>query len=178
MEALFGLLGALLGSLISWLTSDRQAKMQTTLGLHREFNSGDVLQSRRPADRVFAKHLDKTYDQFSSSLEPDEYSHLWNVINFYQRLWIAVKHQQLVVSMVPDLFGEVFMRWYIPYFEKMIVPLGWSSSRNIKELRNWFEKHSNQNDFQEWMKLGRRDRENIMRRQGFLPDNFEQKQAD
>jgi hypothetical protein len=174
MEALFGLLGALLGSLISWLTSDRQAKMKTTLDLHREFNSGEVLQSRRPADRVFAKYLDQTYDQFSATLEPDEYSPLWHVINFYQRLWIAIKHQQLITSMVPDLFGEVFMRWYIPYFEKMIVPLGWSSSKNIQELRNWFEKHADQQDFKEWLKLGRQDRENILKRNGFLPGQPEQ----
>ena len=42
MEALFGILGTLLGSFIAWLTSDKHAKMQTTLELHREFNSGEV----------------------------------------------------------------------------------------------------------------------------------------
>lgn len=177
MEAIFGLLGTLLGSFIAWFTSNRHAKMQTTLELHREFNSGEVLKSRRPADRVFAQHMDKTYDQFSSSLEPEEYSHVWNVINFYQRLWVVIKHKQLVSSMAPELFGEVFMRWYIPYFEKMIVPYpqGWSIGNNIRELRNWFESNSDKAMFGRWVELGRQDRENIMKRIGLLPDNMQQK---
>lgn len=173
MEALFGILGTLLGSFIAWITSDRHTKMQTTLELHREFNSGEVLKSRRPADRVFAQYMDKTYDQFSPSLDPEEYSHIWNVINFYQRLWVAIKHKQLVSSMVPDLFGEVFMRWYIPYFEKMIVPYprGWSTGNNIRELKIWFEKNADKASFGKWVELGRQDRENIMKRIGLLPDS-------
>jgi hypothetical protein len=170
MEALFGIVGTLLGSFIAWLTSDRHAKMQLTLELHREFNSGEVLKSRRPADRVFAQYMDKTYDQFSPLLEAEEYSHIWNVINFYQRLWIAIKHKQLVNGMIPDLFGEVFMRWYIPYFQKMIVPYpqGWSVGSNIEELKNWFERYSDKSSFEQWIELGRQDRENIMKRIGFI----------
>lgn len=177
MEVLFGILGTLLGSFIAWLTSDRHAKMQTTLELHREFNSGEVLKSRRPADRVFAKYMDQTYDQFSSLLEPEEYSHIWNVIHFYQRLWIVIKHKQLVNSMAPDMFGEVFMRWYIPYFEKMIVqhPKGWSTGKNIGELKKWFENNSDRANFEKWVEIGREDREKIMKRTGLLPDPTKQK---
>jgi hypothetical protein len=77
MEAFFCILGTLLGSFMAWLTSDRRIKMQATLELHREFNSGEVLKSGRPADRAFAKHMDKTYDQFSYSLRSRRiFSHL------------------------------------------------------------------------------------------------------
>jgi len=169
VEALFGILGVLLGSLISWVTSDRHSKIQTTLELHREFSSGDVLLSRNTAGRILVKYLDKPLVQFSASLEPEEYSHIWNIIHFYQRLWVSIKHKQVVSSMIPDLFGEVFMRWYIPYFETMLVPLSWSSSKKIKELRDWFESNSSQDDFREWIRLARQDREVVMQRAGLLP---------
>jgi hypothetical protein len=172
MEAVFGLVGVLLGSFISWLVSEKHAKMQTTFELHRQFYFGDILQSRRPADRALAKYLDKTYDQFASSLEPEEYSHIWNTINFYQRLWVAIEHKQVVTKMVPDLFGEVFMRWYILYFETMLVPVNLSSSKKIKKLKSWFETNSEQASFKEWVKLAWQEREDIGRR--LLPVNKEQ----
>ncbi|MBH8552658.1 hypothetical protein I8751_09785 [Nostocaceae cyanobacterium CENA357] len=171
MEALFGLLGTLLGAVISWFVSDRHAKMQTTFDLHREFYFGDLLESRRPADKIFAKYLDETYDQFSSSLEPEQYTHIWNTINFYQRLWVAVEHKQVVIKLVPDLFGEVFIRWYILYFEKMFVPLTLTSSKRLKKLRNWFETNSEQDTFKEWVRLARKERQDMMERMGLLSVN-------
>lgn len=171
MEALFGLLGTLLGAGISWFVSDRHAKMQTTFDLHREFYFGDVLKSRKPGDKVLAKYLDKTYDQFSSSLEPEEYIHIWNTINFYQRLWVAIEHKQVVTKLMPDLFGEVLIRWYILYFEKMFVPLTLTSSKRLKKLRIWLEKNSEQDTFKEWVRLARKERQDMMERMGLLSAN-------
>ena len=93
-EILAALLGTIVGGFISWISNVYQSKSQATFDFHREFDSDDMNKSRIMADHILKKDpnlmLDEMYEKY-----PEESFHIWQVINFYRRLWVAIKYNQI-----------------------------------------------------------------------------------
>ena len=75
---------------------------------------------------------------------------MWNVMYFYQRLWLAVKYKSIHRSYVPEMFGENFCWWYIKSYEDQLVPLDWQASRHIDALMEWIKRAASQIEMERW----------------------------
>jgi len=85
-------------------------------------------------------------------------AHIMIVMNFYQRLWLAISHRIINTSLVPRLFGQIFYWWYLVVFEPRRMPETWHAHDDIKELKNWMDKHATLSDRQKWQELARKSR--------------------
>ena len=47
---------------------------------------------------------------------------VWNVVFFYERLWLLIKHGQIRESYVKELFADVFYYWLTISFQSQLVP--------------------------------------------------------
>lgn len=158
-EVLSALLGTLVGSLISWFIGNRQKKLQATFDLHREFHSGELYKSRVIANRLISNNLTASLDEILQKF-PEEEFHLLQVANFYQRLHIAIKHQQINLELVPDLFGEVFVLWYEVFFRDQLLKSNTRSylRNSIIALHKWLrEDPKSSKEFYEWEKSASTD---------------------
>ncbi|NMF86346.1 hypothetical protein [Nodosilinea sp. P-1105] len=91
---------------------------------------------------------------------PEEGFHLLQVANFYQRLYIAIKHQQVKIELVPDLFGEIFILWYEVSFKKQLLASNTRSHvrNSIIALHKWLRGNSRwSKKFEEWEAAALRD---------------------
>jgi hypothetical protein len=111
MEALVGaaagLLGTMLGALLTWLITTRQRRLATTFDMHREFNSPEMIRSRYKASELLEAHSDENLAELRQRLGRVEMQGVWNVVNFYQRLWLPVRYGSLRNEYVPGLFGDI-----------------------------------------------------------------------
>jgi hypothetical protein len=159
-EVLAALIGTIVGAFISWLANNYQNKLQTTFEMHREFDSDAMYKSRILADQLIKKNpndtLDKIYEKY-----PEESLHIWQVISFYIRLWLAIKYRQVKLELVPELFGDTFVWWYVVCFEKQLTPVYRHSQarRQIVDLINWFNIHSSKSKLSEWTQHALKDYE-------------------
>jgi hypothetical protein len=159
-EVLAALLGTIVGGIISWIANDYQKKSQATFDFHREFDSDVMHKSRILADQLIKKNpndmLNELYEKY-----PEESFHIWQVINFYRRLWVAIKYNQVKVEFIPELFGELFIWWYFVCFEKQYLPAYHHSQiqKQILDLKKWFDAHSNKSALHEWTELALKEYE-------------------
>ncbi|MEM6432231.1 MAG: hypothetical protein AAF773_00010 [Cyanobacteria bacterium P01_D01_bin.115] len=138
--AFFGLLGTFLGVFISWVMTRRRNRSQLTFDMHREFNNAEFSNARRQADLLLRKHPSKRLDEIE---EIEEGYLIWLVIRFYQRLWIAIKYQQIKPQLVPELFGEIFFWWYFIHYKDKLITSSYQSTRDdIEALKTWFDNNS------------------------------------
>ena len=152
-EVLSALLGTIVGGFISWFVNFYQNKSQTTFDFHREFDSSDMHNSRILADRLIKDNSDLLLHEITEKY-PEESFHIWQVIKFYRRLWIAIKYNQVKVKLIPDLFGEIFTGWYLTCFEKMyITSYKYKNSQGCKEviaLKMWIDKYADKSQLNQW----------------------------
>jgi hypothetical protein len=64
--------------------------------------------SRNLAGKAVRDHSSETFDAMRRKLSPDVTQHVWNVLYFYQRLWLAIKYKNIQEDYVPEMFGENF----------------------------------------------------------------------
>ncbi|MCG6134308.1 MAG: hypothetical protein MET45_06545 [Nostoc sp. LLA-1] len=153
-EVLAALLGTIVGGFISWIANVYQNKSQATFAFHREFNSDIIHKSRILADQLIRKNPnDMLYEIYEKY--PEESFHVWQVINFYKRLWVAIKYGQVKNELIPELFGETFIWWYLICFEKQYIPAyDYSQARDqILDLKKWIDTHSEKSALHEWAEL-------------------------
>jgi hypothetical protein len=79
-----------------------------------------------------------------------ELQDVWNVMYFYQRLWLAVRHGHVHKRYVPGLFGDVFYWWWEHSFQRQLVPLPTEPAQHVQALQHWLEAHSTQDDRTRW----------------------------
>ncbi|MEA5447966.1 hypothetical protein VB780_05255 [Leptolyngbya sp. CCNP1308] len=159
-EVLAALLGTIVGGFISWIANVYQNKSQATFDFHREFDSDVMHRSRILADQLIRKNPNDTLYEIYEKY-PEESFHIWQVINFYRRLWVAINYGQVKTNLVPELFGEIFIWWYLLCFEKQYIPAYNHSQgrKQILELKKWIDKHSNKSEMDEWTRLALKKRE-------------------
>src|SRR5262249_33661755 len=100
-----GLIGTLVGATIAWLAGRRQHRVETTYAMHQEFHAAEMTKSRGLAGKTVRKHYPKNYDDLRRDLPPQKTQHVWNVMYFYQRLWLAIKYENIYTKNVPEMFG-------------------------------------------------------------------------
>jgi hypothetical protein len=147
-----GLIGTVVGAAIAWLTGRRQRRLETVFAMHREFLAPELARSRHLGGMAVREHRLKTFDAMWATLAPEEMQDIWNVMYFYQRLWLAIKYRSIQERYVPEMFGENFWWWYIKCYKDQLVPLDWQASRHIEALKNWIERNADQNEVEKWRK--------------------------
>ena len=151
-----GLIGTLVGAVIAWLVGRRQHRVETTFAMHQEFHSAEMTKSRGAAGKTVREHYPKNYDELRRTLEPEVAQHVWNVMYFYQRLWLAIKYNNIHTKYVPELFGENFWWWYLKSYEVQLVKLeeegkeNWQAARHIEELWIWMGGKADTSDVEHW----------------------------
>lgn len=150
-EVLAALLGTIVGAFISWIASNYQNKLQTTFSLHREFDGDTMYRSRLIADQLIKKYPTSTLYEIYEKC-PDDAFYIWQVVHFYQRLSLAIKYNQVKKELMSELFGEIFIWWYIGCFDKQLIPVykHSSSRKQILDLKKWFDTHSAKSDLSTW----------------------------
>jgi hypothetical protein len=145
-----GLVGTVVGAAIAWLVSGRQRRLETAFAMHREFHAPEMTRSRNHAGKTVRDHRSETFDAMRRNLPPEETQHVWNVMYFYQRLWLAVKYKSIHQSYVPEMFGENFCWWYIKSYEDQLVPLDWEAGRHIDALMEWIKRTASPIEMERW----------------------------
>jgi hypothetical protein len=147
-----GLVGTVVGAAIAWLVSRRQHRLETAFAMHREFHGPEMTRSRNLAGKTVRDHPSETFDAIRKNLSPEVTQHVWNVMYFYQRLWLAIKYKSIHQSYVPEMFGENFCWWYIKSYEDQLVLLDWQASRHIAALMEWIERTAGRTEMGRWRK--------------------------
>ena len=167
-----GLIGTLVGAAIAWLAGRRQHRVETTYAMHQEFHAAEMTKSRGLAGKTVRKHYPKNYDCLRRDLPPKKTQHVWNVMYFYQRLWLAIKYENIYTKNVPEMFGENFWWWYLKSYQKQLKPedkskeeeeeggvegkkkedkgLNWQAARDIEELWTWMNKEADPGHKKRW----------------------------
>jgi hypothetical protein len=149
-EILIGLLGTLIGAAVAWHVGRRQTRLETVFSMHHEFNAPDMTHSRNLAGKTVRRHSSESFDEMRTNLAPEETQHIWNVMYFYQRLWLAIKYRSIHRRFVADMFGENFYWWYLKSYQDQLVPLDWQAGRHIDALMKWIEKNSDPRERVKW----------------------------
>src|SRR5258708_22995167 len=145
-----GLLGVIVGGTRSWLLVRRQHQLTMTLDLHREFKSGQMATSRHAAAKLVLEHHTKTYLELYQQLKPEQMQDIWNVVYFYERLWLLINHRHIRKDYVKELFADIFYYWLTISFQSQLVPIETHSARNIASLRDWMDRHTTDEERQRW----------------------------
>ncbi|HEV8649303.1 MAG TPA: hypothetical protein VG276_07840 [Actinomycetes bacterium] len=150
-----GLLGTLVGAAITWFAARRRDRLETAFAMHREFHAPEMTHSRNLAGKTVRDHGSETFDAMRRKLSADATQHVWNVMYFYQRLWLAIKYRNIHESYVSEMFGENFCWWYVKSYEDQLVPLDWQASHHIAALMRWIEGNTEQIELERWRERAR-----------------------
>jgi hypothetical protein len=151
LNILAGLIGVIAGAALSWLIGTRQSQVAATCKLHRVYHGAAMNDSRERAGRIVHKHPEATYVNLWYMLDPADAQHIWNVMYFYQRLWLAIEYRNVHRKLVPDLFGESFYWWYSNSFAGQLLPVNDEAARDIGSLRDWLIAHSSEEQRMNWI---------------------------
>jgi hypothetical protein len=158
MEALVtvaaALIGTVVGAGIAWLAGRRQHRLQTAFAMHREFHAPEMTHSRNLAGKTVTEHRSDSFEIMRSELPPEETQHIFNVLYFYQRLWLAIKFKNIQESYIPEMFGENFCWWYVKSYTDQL-PMKWQAGRHIAELMKWIKSHADEAELTEWLERAR-----------------------
>lgn len=150
--ALFGLFSTLIGITLTLIINRRQNKIKETFELYKEFNSESMKRNRNKAYKLLLNNPQKKYDEISDELSAEETNPLWHVMGFYQKLWVLIEHKQVSRKLIPRLFGELFIWWYIFSFKENLVPIKWDVSKDMEALAVWLKGKTSPIDYKRWEK--------------------------
>jgi hypothetical protein len=153
LQAFVGLLGTLLGALIAWRVAVRIARQNLTFEMHKEFNGKEMSEHRVRAQNFVLQHRSRTFAEISSTEKVDDLVPIWNVMRFYHRLAVVVRHRRVSHKLVPELFGGVFVWWYEVCYRTMLLPTGWESAREIDWLYGWLKKRASKAQWERWQQV-------------------------
>ncbi len=144
-----GLIGTIVGAVVSWYSSERRSKIQNTVDLHREWQSDDMTAIRQKADRFLRDNAGRQLLQLELDADPAAYANVQSILNFFHRLWMLLKHKQLTNYLVPELFGNYIVWWNVNCFEAGI-PSKWVIRQDWLSLYAWLEANSSAESFRQW----------------------------
>lgn len=163
ISAVSGITGALGANVYAGWRQDRsiarqqsmlsdQQRVELAFQMHRDFNttlfhearvSGGLLVGRVSKEENLQALLDKS---------PNEAQSLVVVLNFYLRLWFAVKHGRVDEPIALDLFGSNFTWWWERCFKEGL-PDSWDSRNGIVLLERWLAREATPSQLDEWRKM-------------------------
>jgi hypothetical protein len=148
----FGISGVVLGA---WLTSRRatqQAKLDLTFAFHREFFLGEMLNSRARAFKFLCKNQSVSIKIFQSIAPVEEMNHVWAVLEFYERLAVAIHYKRIDEDVTVDIFGEDFLYWQRQHFEAGLAGTYWEVSRRMVKMHEWLKTTAEKAQYDAWVK--------------------------
>jgi hypothetical protein len=76
-------------------------------------------------------------------------------------LWVAIKYGQVKNKLIPELFGETFIWWYLICFERQYLPAynHFQGRNQILDLKNWLDTHSDKSVMHVWKQIALKDYE-------------------
>lgn len=155
LQAFVGLLGTLLGALVAWRVAVRIARQNLTFEMHKEFNGKEMSEHRVRAQSFVRQHRSRNFDEISSTEKVEDLVPVWNVMRFYHRLAVVVRHRRVSHALAPELFGGVFVWWYEVCYRAMLLPTGWESAREIEWLYGWMKKRANNSQWERWQEVAK-----------------------
>lgn len=150
VNGLFGLTGVIVGAVLTRHSAKQQQKTANTFLLHKELVSKEMNQFRFLAEELINKYPFERLDSLDRRLSVEETTPLWNLMDFYMRLWVSLKHHQLQDKLVPELFGNIFIWWYINCFDKQLKEVDWEHVNALGNLRQWLERHATKREYSDW----------------------------
>jgi hypothetical protein len=136
-------------------------RLDTAFSMHREFNSESLHRSRNLAGGLIAKHPRLSIQEIHARLPIEETVHFSNVTGFYNRLALLIRHEQIDKRFVPELFGRLFVWWWVNLFEGRTSP-GWENVERIEDLHRFIQEHTSEDDYQRWMEMARTARKRYL----------------
>lgn len=150
-EMIAALIGALVGAAAAWLAGVSHSRWTRTLDMHREFNADRMSESRSKAFLFLKQHWGLSFAEIAARPELDAQSiALWDVTRFYQRLAVTVRYGQVIRRIVPDLFGEIFLWWYLVCYRQQLLQTKWVAAREIEYLYWFMKKNADRADWDDW----------------------------
>jgi hypothetical protein len=150
VSILSGLFGVGVGAYLSWLASKRQRQITVAFDMHREFNSGEMIESRHSASSLLVEFPLRTYTEIREEIGGLRMKDVWLVCAFYQRLWLAISRNGIRKQYVPDLFRDLFYWWYHSSFKTQLAPLATEPAHHIQRLQSWMMSNSSEAQRQRW----------------------------
>ncbi len=121
-----------------------------TAAAHREFHAPEMTHSRNLAGKTVTEHRSDSFEVMRSERPPEETQHIFNVLYFYQRLWMAIKFKNIQESYVLEMLGENFCWWYVKSYTSQL-PMKWQAGRHIAELMTWIKCHADEAELTQWL---------------------------
>ena len=148
--ALGALVVAIIASVLAWHFANHGARWSRTMDFHREFNT-EIGKSRTEAFRFVKKNWGISFVAITERDDLDLSSMpLFDVMHFYQRLWVVIRHRQISKKPTVDLFGEIFVWWFVVVFRQQLLSSNWQAAGDILALYCWFERATSKATWTQW----------------------------
>ncbi|MCR5867529.1 hypothetical protein [Aquincola sp. J276] len=136
---------------------ESEERVRTVLDLHREWNSESNYRSRVLAGQLVRKHPSATMLDLEKLTAPEDAVHVWIVIGFFLRLGYLAKHHKLHNDMAIELFGELFVWWWVVSFERQLLPVDWDARDQITDLHEWLRSLTTEAQRAPWVRRALND---------------------
>jgi hypothetical protein len=137
IEILAGILGALIGSSITYWLTQRAQRTAFAFDLHRELHTVEMGRHRYKAEQLVRNNPTLSFNQLNEQYVEDVDS-LLAVFRFFQRLGLAVKYRQIHESIACEMFAGMFYYWNYPIFESKFEKAEVNGREHIMYLGKWF----------------------------------------
>jgi hypothetical protein len=155
--ALMGLIGTVFGAIVTWSASlwdrTRRAKSETAWEFHRELSSEPMNRARIRGDQILKKYPNTSLADLYNDVSYENastFDGMYIVMEFFQRLSLAIQFNRIEKQLVPRLFGEVFYWWDIVVYEPQGKDVDWECCKDIRWLRMWLDKNAKPSDRDNW----------------------------
>jgi hypothetical protein len=132
-------------------------RLRTAVELHREWNNEGLYHSRTSAGKLVRKFPDKSYFEIEEEVPYEEAAHIWVVVGFFQRLEFLAKHGKLESEMVRELFGELFIWWWVVSFSSQLDRCDCDAKWQMTRLKQWFYVLTTEEQRAPWLERANRD---------------------
>jgi hypothetical protein len=95
--------------------------------------------------------------EIEESTKSEEAVHVWIVVGFFLRLSFLVQYDKIHREMAIELFGELFVWWWIVSFERQLAPVDWDARDRILFLKEWFYANTTEQRRAPWIRRAERD---------------------
>ncbi len=136
---------------------ESEEAIRTAIELHREWNSESLYRSRTLAGKLVREFPTDTMLEIEAVVPTERAVHVWIVVGFFQRLAFLVQHEKIHRAMTLELFGELFVWWWIVSFERQLATCDWDARDRILGLKDWFYRNTTEAQREPWVRRARRD---------------------
>lgn len=132
-------------------------RIQTAVELHREWNGEVLYRSRTSAGKLVRQFPESSYFEIEEQVPYEDASHIWVVVGFFQRLEFLARHGKLESQMVRELFGELFVWWWVVSFATQLERCDCDDRIQMARLKAWFFALTTEAQRSPWIERANRD---------------------